>query len=312
MKGQRSQPLAVGLQAPLLVQVEEQLGVADHRVSRPELGVFVLDDVEAVGAAGENPPGFVPVEGLHILLDQHLGKVFVAGPPGHVPVAGLFGSQNGKIHPGALQHPRHSLGNLPAPVVEGSGATHEPEQLGFGVVAHQGHIQPLAPVRPAVGAESPGVGLVLQVGEGLLNLGWEAGFHEHLVLSGLDDKIQMFDVHRADVLTGPAGGAGPEHVAGHRGTVAHDGLNRLNVAAQNGVGLGQQVHLEVMDDLFGRKGLVRVGCRALLLAAAALGAGIQVEHILPVQFTDPAQAEGLQFLVFDVGFDDGLFAHQRL
>jgi hypothetical protein len=45
-----------------------------------------------------------------------------------------------------------------------------------------------------------------------------------------------------------------------------------------------------------------MGRRALLLAAAALGAGVQVEDILPVQLADLAQAKGLQFLVFDDRF----------
>ena len=122
-------------------------------------------------------------------------------------------------------------------VIKSGGAAHEPEQVGIGVVAHQRHVHALAPVRPAVGAEPPRVGLVFQVGERLLDLRRETGFHEHLVLARLDDEIQMFDVHRADVLTGPAGGAGPEHVAGDRGVVTDDGFDLVEIATQNGVGL---------------------------------------------------------------------------
>ncbi len=67
-----------------------------------------------------------------------------------------------------------------------------------------------------------------------------------------------------------------------------------------------------MDHLFGRQRLVRIGRRTLLLAAAALGAGVKVEDVFPVQFADLAQAEGLPFFVFDVGLEDGLFALQGL
>jgi hypothetical protein len=79
-----------------------------------------------------------------------------------------------------------------------------------GLIAHQGHIHIPAPVGPAVGGEPPGVGLVLEVAEGLLNLLGESGFHEHLKFARFDDEVQLLDVHRTTVFAGPAGGAGPQ------------------------------------------------------------------------------------------------------
>jgi hypothetical protein len=70
------------------------------------------------------------------------------------------------------------------------------------------------------------------------------------MLAGFDDEVQVFDVHRADVFAGPAGGTGPEHITGHRGAVPHKGLHLIEVAAQDGVGLVEQVHLEVVNHLF--------------------------------------------------------------
>ena len=45
----------------------------------------------------------------------------------------------------------------------------------------------------------------------------------------------------------------------------------------------------------------------MFFTTAALSASVQVKHIFPVQFTDLAQTEGLQFFIFNVTSDDGLF-----
>ena len=161
MEGERAQTVAVGSDASLLVQVEEQFGVADHRVTGTELGILVLDDVEAVGAAGENCLGFVPIENLDVLLNQHLGQVLVAGPSGHVAVAGLLRTQDSEIDPGTLKHPGHGLGDLLAAVVEGTGAANVKEIFEFRTVVCNRYIEFLRPIGAFCPADAPGIAIGL-------------------------------------------------------------------------------------------------------------------------------------------------------
>ena len=117
--------------------------------------------------------------------------------------------EDGEIDPGFLEHARQGLGDLLAPVVERAGAAHIEENRRFRPVAQARDIQAPGPVGARVAAEAPGIGLVFEVGEGVLHFGREARLHQDLMLAGLQQKVQVLDVHRADVLARPAGGAGP-------------------------------------------------------------------------------------------------------
>jgi hypothetical protein len=49
------------------------------------------------------------------------------------------------------------------------------------------------------------------------------------MLAGFQDEIQLLDVDRADVLAGPAGGAGPDHIGGDGGAFPDDGVNGVGL-----------------------------------------------------------------------------------
>ena len=67
----------------------EQLGVVHDLVVAAELGVLVLDRVEAVRAGDDDLGGADLVERLDVLLGQHLEEELVAGAAGGVAGAGL-------------------------------------------------------------------------------------------------------------------------------------------------------------------------------------------------------------------------------
>ena len=70
-------------------QSVEQLGVVDDLVLAAELRVLVLDGVEAVRAGDDDLGGADLVEGLDVLLGEHLEQELVAGPSRGVSGAGL-------------------------------------------------------------------------------------------------------------------------------------------------------------------------------------------------------------------------------
>ena len=73
--------------------------MGDHIIAGAKLWVFIFDDIVAMRTSGQDPLGFVLVQHFHVLLDQHLGNVFVAGSAGDIAVAGFFRAQNGEVHP---------------------------------------------------------------------------------------------------------------------------------------------------------------------------------------------------------------------
>ena len=108
----------------------------------------------------------------------------------------------------------------------------------------------------------------------------------------------MFDVGRADVLAGAAGGAGPEGVRGA-------GFDQ--VAGR--VAFGQLADL--LHDLHGRKRFVGGIGRAAVLTPFAGRAGVGIEEVLPGQVGDGGRTELLDGFVFQVDGGDGAFGLQR-
>ena len=111
------------------------------------------------------------------------------------------------------------------------------------------------------------------------------------------DVVDVLDVDRALLDTGPAVGAGPDdlgvddphlgHPADQRpGRLGLDQVGQalpLALLGQQVRSLGEGVVAQVEDELLGRQRLAGRPGRALRLAATALGARAQVEHALPRQ-----------------------------
>ena len=137
------------------------------------------------------------------------------------------------------------------------------------------------------------------------------GLHQHLVAAHVDDRVDVLDVDGALLDARPAGRAGPEHVR-----LDHAGDQRLRrrrvrvgvgrAREQPGRG-GEQLVAQVHHDELGREGLAGVPGRALALAAPALGAGDEVEQLLPGEVVDPAGAED-RVLVHRLDVDLGVLS----
>ena len=187
--------------------------------------------------------------------------------------------------------------------------------------------QVLGPVEAGPGGHAPRVALVLQVLEQAAELVGERRLDEVLVAAHVDDRVDVLDVDRALLDAGAAGGARPQHVgvddraavgcrsavvgrpAGGRGrsrsrrpAATSDRADELGACpcpgprAPRSVGeqpgrLGVRVVAQRHHEHLGRQRLVGVPRRALGLAAAALGAGGEVEQALPGEVLDLADAE---------------------
>jgi hypothetical protein len=139
------------------------------------------------------------------------------------------------------------------------------------------------------------------------------------VLAHLQDLERVVDEHRADLLAGAAGGAGPQGLVLHaaadqRGQGGQLGLDlgdlvlvgagaRLHVLLERAAGL-LQLHqqaaavlhlvLEVVDQVHRRQRLLGGEGRAVRRAAGALGAAVVVEQALPGEVLDLADAPVLE------------------
>src|ERR1700716_2595108 len=103
--------------------------MVDDLVVAAELGILVLQRVEAVGALRDDLLHAEAVEGLDVLGGEHLEDVLVARSPGRAAAAELPGSQDREVDPGAAEE----LGDRPAgalvAIVEAAGAADPVEVL---------------------------------------------------------------------------------------------------------------------------------------------------------------------------------------
>ena len=106
------------VQASVVDQRLEELGVVDHLVVPAELGILVGQGVEAVGALGDDLLNPHLIEGLNVLHGQHLEDVLIARATSRVAGAVLSRTQDGEADPGPLEQLGHRLGDLAVLVVK--------------------------------------------------------------------------------------------------------------------------------------------------------------------------------------------------
>ena len=331
-----------GLQAVVADQLVEQLGVVDHGVTATELRVLVLEGVEAVGA-GHDDLALLRRHALEhlaqlldVLLGEHLEQELVARAAGGVAGAALGLRQHGVLHAGGVQHLGDGLGGLLGVVVVRAGAADPEEVLGVvevvDVLAPHGHDDAVLadlvdPVGAGGGVLAPRVALGLEVLEQAGQLGREVRLDEHLVAAHVDDVVDVLDVHGALLDAGAAVGAGPQDVgvddagvalADQRQGQQRRSLGRL-LALDAGLLVGQQVRgglvgvvAQLVDQQLRRQRLGGVPGGALLLAAAALGAGREVQQGLPRVVGDHAGAHGVDLRVGFLQVDDLALGGHRL
>ena len=207
------EPGAGHVEAAVGDQLVEELAVVHHLVVAAELRVLVEQRVEAVRALRDDLLDAHAVERLDVLHRQHLEDVLVAGAAGAVAGAHLGRAEDGEVDAGPLHELGHRLGDLLVLVVEAAGAADPVEVL---VVERRGAVDDLdalelgGPVRPLALAHAPRVARVLHAPVGGAELGREVRLHERQVAPHVEDLVEDLDVHRAVLVAGLAGRAGPD------------------------------------------------------------------------------------------------------
>ena len=139
---------------------------------------------------------------------------------------------------------------------------------------------------------------LLHAEEGVLGGVGHAGLLHHEVAAHVDNGVDVLDEDGARLHAGAAGGAGPEDVLGHG--VDHRGLGGRRLLAgggrEEGGGALLGVEPEVLDELARGEGLAAGVGGALVLAPAAVGAGVEVEDLLPGEVGDLGGAEAFEGL----------------
>ena len=158
-----------------------------------------------------------------------------------------------------------------------------------------------------MGADAPGVGVVLHVPVGELEFRREVRLGQDLVLPHPDDLGDVFDRCRAVLLAVHAVRAGPElvevdHLA-HQGLFGRRGLGNRSFAAlfrfstplrRNRRGrLRKPESLEILDHLLRGERLAGEVGRTAVLAPPAARAGVGIEDLLPGELFEFSHAEGL-------------------
>ncbi len=274
----------------------------------------------------------------HVLHAELLEQGLVAEAAGGVTGALLVAAHDRELHARDVQQLREGLGGLLGAVLQGAGAADPVQVLDLGEVLdvladdRDLEVDLLGPLQALLLRQAPGVALLLQVLEHRARLGRERGLDHHLVAAHVDDVVDVLDVHRALLDAGAAGGAGPQDVrvddavllggadqralglgergGGDAGQLLLGGfllaLHGLAAAGQQvrrlGVGVVPQGH----DQQLRGERLAGVPGGALRLAAAALGAGGEVQQALPGELLDLGDAEDV--VVAGVGEVDLLAA----
>ena len=230
----------------------EQLRVVQHLVLAAELRVLVLDRVEAVRAGDDDLRRADLVEGLDVLLREHLEEHLVARAASGVTGAGLAVAEDGEVHAGVVEELGDGSRRLLGAVLVGAGAA-DPEEVvdlvgGLDVLPEHldGEGEVLRPVHARLGAHAPGVALGLELLEETTELAREGRLDEVLVAAHVDDVVDVLDVHRALLDAGAAGGAGPQDV------LVDDGVGAVRVVGRQRVvgvvaGLADEGHLAPVD-----------------------------------------------------------------
>ena len=292
--GERSPPQQFG----------QQLRVVYHLVVPAQLRVFVGQGVEAVRTLGDHLLNSQGVEGLDVLEGQLLVDELVSSPTGGIPVAHLPGAEHREVDSRRVHEPGQRQGDRPVAVIEGTGASHEPQVFGGVHPVRSQHlhrkVQLPGPVEPLLLPQPPGIALVLHGHEGLGEFGGKVGLHQRQVAAHVENLVEDLDIDRTDVIAGSTRGARPhllggdslEQVVGVDG----DGGGERNRGGHHRIARGGQ-HLTRLDhDLPWVERLAGDVGRTHRRAPAADRACVGVEQLLPAEVAHRGRADGLQVL----------------
>ena len=163
------------------------------------------------------------------------------------------------------------------------------ERRGVRLGQHR-HVQVDCPVVARRFREAADRVSLAQVFQRLRTLARHLALHQRQVATNVDNKVDVFDQHRALLHAGAAGGARPDGVgvdqSGHdgqtrRAAVGAGALARMRRAGVGSVALAGQAADHVLDQFFRIERLAGGQCRAGRLAFAALDAGVELQQAVP-------------------------------
>ena len=301
---------AVRRQLPRAHELIEELGVVVHLVAAAELRVLVPERVEAVRTGGDDLAHAVAIQGFDVALGQHLEQELVADAAGRVSAAGFLAAEDRELDAGLLQQLRGGADGVPVALDEGAAAADPHQDLRLGRVVHVGHhvdVEPLGPVDAAELGAREGMLARLEGVHHVHHAFRELGLFHDQVAAGVDDLGHLLDVDRAGLHAGGAGRAGEQRL-GRYGGLLIDDRQQCGVAVSTAVAVAVRqdavaalVHqgLQVEDDVARRQALADGVRRADIGTAAALGAGVEVEEVLPGEVAEVIDAEALRGLEVD-------------
>ena len=269
---------------PALQQLGEDARVVADRCDIAEVGVLVADGVVAVGVGGHDRIELLGrAHRLQVVLGEGFKEPFLADPA-HVVAGGpLALVEQAEVEPRGAEEPRDRARDVLVARVVGGVVAHEPEVFGgLGPDVLDRELQGRRPAAAAARALTEAVAAVGDHVEGVAELLLHGAVLDQLA-PHLHDHRRMLDADRADLHAGATGAAGPEHlrldhVADQRSAVRSGPEGALR-------GVGAQVEYQVAR----AERCAAGGGRASLVATAALGAGVQVEQVLPRELGDAAE-----------------------
>ena len=211
-----------------------------------------------------------------------LEGVLVAHPPGRVAGARLARPEDREVDARRLQQLRRrrarSCGHARR-TTRRSRPSREPRAPASPGCEHA-HVEALGPVRPLRLRLAPRVLRSARRRAASSRLGREAALDHDEVAAEVDDVVDVLDRDRALVDARAAGDAVPDDVVADRVRDERRSASKPSVAEQLRP-LGEQLVAQAHDQELRRQLLARRVGRADVLAAAALGAGHRVDHLLP-------------------------------
>ena len=259
-------------QVPIPQELGQELAVMDHLEFPTELGILVLQRVEAVWTGGHNFFHLVPVQGRNVFLGQELKKVLIADPPGRISRAALFIAQDSELHPSRFQYLRHGPTYLLAAFIKSARAADPVQEIYFLEFRRLGDPESLGPIGPTGTHPFIRMPTSLQAPECILHLLWKPRLFHHEVTAHVQNLGNGLDIDGTGFMARPARGTGPDDILGDH---LADHLSGLLVA----VNLRQMVP-KIEDHPFRSQGFPSGPCRTDILTSPALGARVQIQERL--------------------------------
>ena len=184
----------------------------DHFVISAHLRVFMLKRIKTMRACCNNFFNLVIVQGFNIFLGCHLVQHLITDTSGKISCAFFLCAQNSKTDTCLLQDFDQAYRYFFASIIKRT-STADPEQIiNIRIISHHFNVQPVCPVGTFVISYAPRVSIALKSFKGNIQLFGVSFRHQCLALSHGHDAGNMFNGHRTDFFTGPAGGTGPERI----------------------------------------------------------------------------------------------------